>query len=282
MPPRENQRPLPTVSDRLFWLDAGTIAAISVLICVGAKQLVLMSVLVPAVIALRCLGYWRFARGEQDHPLGRELLLLAICTALGGFNDWNTVVNKRIYDYTVPVFFPDLTTIPLWMLLYWGMILRFLLTLFRWGRLNPPGHVENTVWFGSRRVDNPVARVVTLLALVAATRFFIFRYSQHVVYSWLPFALGLVAYAVLLRPSQYMRRLLLLFLIGGAAIEVLYIQVGGLHYYHLGWIGGVPLWIALWWVLIVPIWNDIGIRIHQLVTGARTPVQQSATALSGG
>lgn len=47
----------------------------------------------------------------------------------------------------------------------------------------------------------------------------------------------------------------------GAIVEVAYIQGGGLHRYHLGWIGGVPLWIALWWPLAVLVWGDLARRL---------------------
>ena len=45
--------------------------------------------------------------------------------------------------------------------------------------------------------------------------------------------------------------------IGGPAVEIAYIQLGGLHRYQLGWLGGVPMWIALWWVLAILIWDDL-------------------------
>jgi len=54
-----------------------------------------------------------------------EILFFLICTVIGAFNDWNSVGNKEIYQYTVPYNF-DFLKIPIWMLLYWGIILRLI------------------------------------------------------------------------------------------------------------------------------------------------------------
>jgi hypothetical protein len=63
-------------------------------------------------------------------------------------------------------------------------------------------------------------------------------------------------------PTKHDLKLLLIFLIGGPLIEILYIQLGGLHQYDLGWLGGVPLWIALWWLLAVLVWKDLAYRLE--------------------
>ena len=240
--------------DRAFLVDAGTIVVASVAICLAADRLALMSVLVPALLVGRFL-LWR-------GPLVPELLFFGVCTALGAFNDWSSVVRHGVYAYSVPVYWPQLSTIPVWMLLFWGMILRFFATLASWERLGP-GAARDDVHLGRRVVRSPWLRVGVLLAIVAVTRQLVYRYFDHPVLSWLPFALALLSYAALLRPDRHDRRLVLLFLVGGPAVEVLYIQVAGLHRYSLGWLGGVPLWIALWWVLAVLVWKDLAGRIQR-------------------
>ena len=66
----------------------------------------------------------------------------------------------------------------------------------------------------------------------------------------------------LFRPDKRLYQLAGAFLLAGTAIESLYINVGGLHQYHLGWFGGVPLWIALWWTLSLVIWDDFSGRLQ--------------------
>lgn len=31
---------------------------------------------------------------------------------------------------------------------------------------------------------------------------------------------------------------------------------------HLGWFGGVSLWIVLWWLLAVLVWKDLAYRLE--------------------
>ena len=70
---------------------------------------------------------------------------------------------------------------------------------------------------------------------------------------------------LLFRLTRHDAKLLALFAVGGPGIEILYIQVGGLHRYDLGWLGGVPLWIALWWLLAVLVGKDLSARLLRLL-----------------
>lgn len=51
--------------------------------------------------------------------------------------------------------------------------------------------------------------------------------------------------------------------VGGTAVEIAYIQLGGLHRYALGWLGGVPLWIALWWPLGGLLLDELGAPLER-------------------
>jgi len=246
-------------SNLLVGIDAAVIALVSAAICLASHRLVLMTVLVPALILARMAVLARVAAREGVRLKGEALFLL-LCTVLGGFNDWNSVCNKKIYDYTVPHFFA-FSTIPVWMLLYWGMILRFVARLARWQALGPPERVSDRV--APLGVESAPLKVAAELLLVLLTRQAIYRFYGDPVLSWLPFLLGLGAYALLFRPDRHDAKLLLIFLAGGPLIEILYIQAGSLHAYRLGWLGGVPLWIALWWLLIVLIWKDLAFRVER-------------------
>jgi hypothetical protein len=247
-------------SDLPFAVDAAVIFLVSLAICFWSRSLLLMSLLVPALIAARMGVLARFA--GPSFNLRAEALFLLICTILGAFNDWNSVARHRIYDYTVPHEF-EWSTIPIWMLLYWGMILRFFSRIARWHRLSPPERPSNTVGFGRFSVESAPLRIILLLLLVFTTRRQIYIWYLDPVRSWLPFAFGLLFFLFFFRPATHDFKLIGLSFIGGPLIEVIYIHAGGLHRYHLGWFFGVPLWIILWWVLAVLIWKDIGFRIEE-------------------
>ena len=252
---------LPPDPGALVAIDAAVIGLVSAAICLVSQRWLLMTILVPALLVARFAGVALVARRYRV-GLKAELIFFAICTLLGAFNDWNSVVNHQIYDYTVPHRFA-FSTIPLWMLLFWGMILRFIARLARWGALGPPLVVEGRVGPGRLSIQSAWLRVGGMLVLMLVTRQTIYRLYLHPIGSWLPFLLALLVYLTLFRPSRHDFKLLGIFLLGGPAIEVLYIQVGGLHRYHLGWIGGVPVWIALWWLVIVLIWKDLAFRLER-------------------
>jgi hypothetical protein len=240
-------------------VDFGLIVAVSTAICLASHHLVLMTVVVPSLIVVRTVAV--IALDDRPGAGRRELLFLALCTALGAFNDWNSVCRHAIYRYTVPHFFA-FSSIPIWMLLYWGMILRFFARFARWEALGPPLGPENRIGVGKLVVDHPVFRIAAQLALVVATRQTIYRFPLDPIWSWLPFLLALATYLVFFFPSRHDLKLLCVFLVGGPLIEILYIRVGALHAYDLGWLWGVPLWIVLWWLLIIPIWKDLSLRVQ--------------------
>lgn len=243
-------------SNRLVAIDAAAIVIVSAAICLFSRQLLLMTVIVPAVFLFRSALVTALSRAENIN-LKAEFLFLAICVVLGAFNDWNSVDRQGIYRYTVPHYF-GFSTIPLWMLLFWGLILRFIARLARWEKLGPPARASNRVV----SVESGVLKIAVELLLILATRLSVFNFWDDPVWSWLPFLLALVIFLLVCSPTMHDLKLLLIFLVGGPLIEIAYIQLGGLHEYHLGWIGGVPLWIVLWWLLAVLVWKDLAYRLE--------------------
>lgn len=243
------------------------VGAVSAGICLASQRPGWMSALVALVLALRFATWTRLPAGERWGSPAAELAFFALCTGIGAFNDWNSVVRQRIYDYAVPAFFPSLSTIPLWMLAYWGMILRFLATLCRWERLAPSAMPRDATHLPGRIVESPALKVGVELLLVGATRWLVYRHYADPLLSWLPFAAALVLFAGFFRPDRRARRLAGIVAIGGPAVEIVYIQLGELHRYQLGWLAGVPLWIALWWVLAILIWDDLSARLQALLAG---------------
>ena len=246
---------------RALAIDAAALVVVSLAISLAADRLLLMSALVAGVVATRLLAWLALPRRERGCGRATEVLFFGACTLLGAFNDWLSVCVHRVYDYGVPHAFPALSTIPLWMLLTWGVILRFAATLAGWRALDPPPEPRDDVWLGRRRVRSGPLKVAMELALVLGTRQCIYRLYSDPVLSWLPFAAALLLWILLTRPDGRDRWLLGLAIVVGPVVEVLYVQVGGLHRYQLGWFAGVPLWIVLWWALGVPVWADLSARL---------------------
>lgn len=265
MPPRSERG----ASDRAFAVDLAAVTAVGVAICAASNARVFMTILVSAVVVSRLVAWAWLPAGERGIPMKGELLFFGLCVVLGAANDWNSVVRHRIYDYDVPHFSAAARSIPVWMLLYWGIILRFVATLSRWQRLGPPPHARDEVYLGARVRSSPRLKVAVEILLVLATRQVLYRYYFDPLLSWLPFAVALLVYAALFRPSRHERVLAALAAVAGPAVEIAFIRAGHLHHYHLGWLGGVPLWIVLWWVLAVLIWSDVSARLLAVAAPAQ-------------
>lgn len=250
---------VPPTSDRAVLIDVLAVCVISLVLCATHSALAWMLAVVPTVIALRMLA-WRSLPIAERGPWRLELAFMAACIVLGAFNDWNSVHRHRVYDYTAELEVAPWSLVPLWMLLFWGMILRLVVTVGRWKRLGGWTTPLRRVVLPGRTVQSPSLALALELLIVLATRQAIYANYLDPLWSWLPFALALVVYLALLRPPAPARRLMLLAAVVGPLVEILYIQVGHLHHYALGWLGGVPLWIALWWVLAIPIWVDVSLR----------------------
>lgn len=254
-------------SDRTILIDGLGIAVISIFISFAANRLHLMQAVVATVIVARFVALAFTPAEDRRISMRTEILFYIICTLFGAFNDWNSVCNKRIYDYTVP-FENPISTIPFWMLAYWGLILRFVARLTWWERLGPPERPSDTLGFGRFIVTNGTVKVLSQLALVVATRQMIYRYYLDPWFSWIPFAIAWIVFIAFFKPTLHDLKLSAIFLIGGPIIEALYIKIGHLHSYYLPVFGGVPLWIILWWVVIVVIWKDLSGRMVETLERA--------------
>ena len=248
------------VSRRIFILDASLMAIISVLICFASGKLILMTIAIPLLLLIRLIVAGLISKME-GWKLFPEIVFFSVCTILGAFNDWNSVVNKGIYDYHVPHLF-DFSTIPFWMLLYWGLILRFMAGI-AWRISNEKS--SDKIGIGKLAIENGLVKAVLGLIFLLLTRQFIYRFYLDPVWSWLPFLIAIAIYFITAFPSKKDIWLVSAFLLGGPVIEMIYINIGELHSYHLGWIGGVPLWIILWWILAILIWKDIGGRLYKML-----------------
>jgi hypothetical protein len=239
-------------------LDAGSVAVVSAAIVLASGRPALMTGVVVAVLGVRMLLWARRHGGGAE--LARESVLVAIATLLGAANDYNTVVRHGVYDYTVPPLSGE-GGVPIWMLLYWGLILRAMATLASFEGLGPVVR-RDAVRLPGGPVRSPGLKVGLELLLVLLTRQLVYRLHGDPWLSWLPFLGALLAYAWLFGIDRHDAALLGVMALVGPGVEVLYIRLGHLHRYDLGWLGGVPLWIALWWLLGILVWKDLSMRLR--------------------
>ncbi|MCL4233690.1 MAG: hypothetical protein KJ042_04130 [Deltaproteobacteria bacterium] len=241
------------IRNRALVIDAVATLVIGAAVCAWGDVLTGMLAVVGAVLVAR-MALWRtLDPAARGHELVVEIAFFALCTVLGAFNDWNTVDRHRVYEYLVS---SDLawSSVPLWMMLFWGQILRTMATAAEWAR----GDGETSVAREPRRsAFGAAGRIAVMLALVAVTRQCVYRLWDHPFWSWLPFAVAIAVYALVLHVTRTERRLAVIALTVGPAFEAALIGLGGLHRYSLGWFFGVPLWIVLWWVLAVWIWGEL-------------------------
>jgi hypothetical protein len=247
-----------------FFLDVASILAVSAAIVFASNRLIFMSLWVPTVLIVRFVAYSRLPATDRPWSTAIEIAVILGCAALGGFNDWNSVVHHQIYDYTVPADIPLLSTIPTWMLLFWGLVLRALFTLYRWRGLSPEKTPRDDVFLG-RHVTIAWLKVAVQLGIIVATRQAIYRLFDDPIASWIPFAAALLIWALLCRPGAHAFRVLGIMLVLGPIVEAIYIRLGRLHQYHLGIFFGVPIWIMLWWALATVIWGDLSFRVARLI-----------------
>ena len=247
-------------TDVFFYTDLASFIVASILICLFSHRLILMTVLIPLLMILRT--YYVTLRFNKEETI-QEIIFLSICIVIGGFNDWNSVCNKNIYSYGVPTFFPKITTIPLWMLFYWGLILRLITSLAFWSKIETQNTYSNKVRFFG---DNAWFKVLFQLLLVFITRQLIYINYLDPFLSWIFFAIAFVVYLIFIPLKKADILLLTSFAIGGPITEVLYIKIGNLHHYHHGVFFGVPIWIILWWIISVLLWKDISCRLIHLIS----------------
>ena len=240
-----------TVSTRQMAFEATLVGIIALAVLGLASRPLAMALVVTAA------GLGRFALFSRAYPgrsLAVELLFFALCTLVGAANDLHTVVVRGVYAYAVPTELAAGPAIPLWMLLFWGAILRFVFALTRWERFGPEPDAGRVV-FGRR---SPALALALVAVVVLVTRASVFAFHGDPPLSWLPLALAPAVYALAGRATRHDAWLAGIALVAGPLVEALFIQIAGLHAYALGWIAGVPVWIVLWWALATWIVKDAG------------------------
>jgi hypothetical protein len=250
-------------SSRLTAIDAAVIAAVSLAICTMSQHLWFMTLFVILAIAVRFWALYKVAAKENISMVG-EGIFFTICAVVGAAYDWNAVAVRSLYFYLVPNFFPTLP-IPVWMMLYWGMILRGLARFARWRALSPPPSPAKSIGISDMRIDAGWLKVIAELAIMFLAGRAIGKLYMDPILSWLPFAAGLGIYLILFPPEKHDLKLLMVGLFVCPAIEIAYVRTGDLYKFYLDDIYGAPVWLFFWWMLAILTWKDLAFRMERLI-----------------
>ncbi|TFF96248.1 MAG: hypothetical protein EU544_01055 [Promethearchaeota archaeon] len=166
----------------------------------------------------------------------------------GGGNDLMSMING-VYNYTSITIIPLLNgLLPLWMILFWGQIILlfrkiFNLTWFQGDRFQKDGE------FLKGWVDK---KLIVDIILLICLRFII--YNTYKLEFWIPalfYGIG-IGVRFLIFPPKKNELLIIGILPYAFCFEGLMVVFGLYVYYHPVFLG-MPLWLFLWWIFLVPI-----------------------------
>ncbi|MHA1733342.1 MAG: hypothetical protein ACTSU5_15455 [Promethearchaeota archaeon] len=165
----------------------------------------------------------------------------------GGGNDLMSMLNG-VYSYTSVPMIPALRGLmPLWMILFWGQVFLLFRKVFhlRWFRGSPFARDGPLLWgWVDGRLAFDVALVVVLRAVI---------YKTYALPYWVPaaaYGIGVLARLVAF-PLRRNEWLIVAVLPYAFCFEGLMVSFG-LYVYVNPVFLGMPLWLFLWWVVLVP------------------------------
>lgn len=157
----------------------------------------------------------------------------------GGGNDLMSML-KGVYYYTPK----DVLPIPIWMLLLWGHIFVSFRQLFRMPFFTGP-ILEGKPWKLDKRL---IADIIVLVLF----RVIIYNFVHREPIPAYGFAGVLLARLILVPPKIHEWKLIIAVMILGPAYEAVCIHFGLYVYYNPVFLG-MPAWLLIYWVFIVPL-----------------------------
>lgn len=168
--------------------------------------------------------------------------------AFGGGNDLMSMING-VYNYTSVTILPFLAgLLPLWMILFWGQIC----LLFR--------KVFNVEWFKGEEFQKDGRflkgwideRIIIDIIILFVLRMTIYR--TYLLDMWVPaliYAIGIGVRFIIFPPKK--NELLIMVILPYAFLFEGLMVLAGLYVYYNPILLGMPLWLYLWWIFLVPI-----------------------------
>lgn len=167
----------------------------------------------------------------------------------GGGNDLMSMLNG-VYSYTSIPLIPLLSgLLPLWMILFWGQVFLLFRKVF---------HVE---WFQGEPFQKDGIKIfrgwvdiklIVDIAILICLRIII--YLTYMYYFWIPalfYTIFIAVRLIIFRPKK--NELLIMLILPYAFIFEGLMVTFGLYVYIYPVFLGLPLWLMLWWIFLVPL-----------------------------
>ncbi len=166
----------------------------------------------------------------------------------GGGNDLMSMVNG-VYKYTSITIIPMLTGLmPLWMILFWGQIFLLFRKIFNVNWFKGEEFKKDGILFNGW-VDK---KLIFDIILVIILRIVIYNtYMLDIWISALVYSVG-IGIRFIIFPLKKNELLIIVILPYAFLFEGLMVLFG-LYIYYNPVLLGIPLWLFLWWIFLVPI-----------------------------
>jgi hypothetical protein len=168
--------------------------------------------------------------------------------AAGGGNDLMSML-RNVYDYNSITLIPLLNgLLPLWNICFWGQVFLLFRKVF---------HVE---WFKGEPFKKDGKFVKGWLSIKLIVDLCILVFLRVVIYStynlvpWIPtliYGCAILARFAVLKPEK--NELLIMVILPYAYLFEYLMVIFGLYTYNKASFLGMPIWLLLWWVFLVPI-----------------------------
>lgn len=191
----------------------------------------LMSVLIGVNIVARFLVIGR----------KNDWIFFLIGLFLGGGNDLMSML-RDVYRYTPPHLLP--IPIPIWMLFFWGQIFVAFRQLFQLPLFQRPP-IQGNPW-------KPDFRLVADISVFVALRVAIYLLVRQEPWPTILFAAIVALRFILIPPSKNEWLLVVLVTALGVGYEALLIAFGLYVYYDPVFLG-MPAWLIIYWVFMIPV-----------------------------
>ncbi|MHA1266398.1 MAG: hypothetical protein ACTSRS_14285 [Candidatus Helarchaeota archaeon] len=241
--PRLIQFPPQTSEQRLFW---EIIFLLPILVSVGLFGFAAQKDVFYTWILSSVFGINIFLRFILINEKGDWIFFLLGVFA-GGGNDLLSMLNG-VYTYTSLTILPFLNgLLPLWMILFWGQVFLIFRKIFHLQWFKGP-EFQKRGFLLNGWVDY---QLLVDLAILISLRIVIYQTYMD---PWLPAAIyaGLILFRFILFPPKKNELFIIAILPYAFIFEGLLIKFG-LYIYRQDHFLGMPLWLLLWWIFLVPL-----------------------------
>jgi hypothetical protein len=176
-----------------------------------------------------------------------DWLFFVIGVVAGGGNDLTSMING-VYNYTSVTLLPFLSGLmPAWMIFFWGQVFLLFRKLFNHPWFKGPGFKKDNEilhgWLSKKLLVDIILLVVLRIA--------IYRTYLDPVLPGLIYGGVVLARFLVFRPQKHELRIIGI-LPYPFAFEGLMVSFGLYVYYNPVFLG-MPVWLFIWWVFLVPI-----------------------------